>query len=138
MTIEETKRWLNRGFKLDREINQLEEAKRNMLDIITNTTPNYDGEVVSGTRSPHKYDTYVEYCDSIDRRIDELVSIKQEIQEAIAIVPDNMQRLILISRYINFKQWEQIAFESGYSYQRIFEIHKKALTQMSKLIKTTE
>lgn len=109
-----------------------------MLDVITSTTPNYGGEVVSGTRNPHKYDAYVEYCDNIDRRIDELVGIKQEIQEAIAMVPDNMQRLVLIGRYINFKQWEQIAFENGYSYQRIFQVHNNALVEISKIIESVE
>ena len=132
------KEWLNRGYRLDSEINQLEQAKRNMLDTITNTTPNYSGEVVSGTRNPHKYDAYVEYCEKIDRRIDELYAIKEEIQDAIAMVPDNMQRLVLIGRYINFKPWERIACDIGYSYQRIFEIHKKALAKIEEIIEITE
>lgn len=132
------KEWLNRGYRLDAEIDQLEEAKHRMLDTITNTTPNYGGEVVSGTHNPHKYDAYVEYCDKIDRRIDELMLIKEEIQDAIAMVPDNTQRAVLIGRYINFKTWERIACDNGYSCQRIFEIHKKALAQISKIIETTE
>lgn len=132
------KEWLNRGFRLDAEINQLEQAKRNMLDTITSTTPNYGGEVVSGTRNPHKYDAYIVYCEKIDRRIDELYAIKEEIQDAIAMVPDNMQRLVLIGRYINFKTWEQIACDNKYTCQRIFQIHSKALKSIEKVIETLE
>lgn len=128
------KEWLNRGYQLDAEIDQLEAAKRTMLDMLTNTTPNYGGEVVSGTRNPHKYDTYVEYCECIDKRIDELVGIKEEIQEVIALVPNTMQRAVLIGRYLNFKSWEQIAYELNYSYQRVFQVHKKALQEVSTLL----
>ena len=132
------KEWLNRGYRLDLEINQLEEAKHRMLDTITNTTPNYEGDVVSGTRNPHKYDTYVEYCDKVDRRIDELVGIKEEIQDAIAMLPNTMHRAVLIGRYLNFKSWEQIAYELNYSYQRVFQVHNKALKEIANIIETLE
>lgn len=127
------KEWLNRGYRLDAEINQLEQAKRNMLDTITNTTPNYGGEVVSGTRNPHKYDAYVEYCEKIDRRIDALYAIKEEIQDAIAMVSDNTQRIVLISRYINFYTWEQIAVKLNYSRQGVLKIHTSALKSIDEI-----
>lgn len=131
------KEWLNRGYRLDSEINQLEQAKRNMLDTITNTTPNYSGEVVSGTRNPHKYDAYIAYCEKIDRRIDELYAIKEEIQDAIAMVPDNMQRMILISRYVNFRTWEQIAVDLNYSRRAVLNIHAHALGEIEKIIENS-
>lgn len=130
------KEWLNRGFRLDAEINQLEQAKRNMLDTLTNTTPNYSGEVVSGSRNPHKYDAYVEYCEKIDRRIDDLYAIKEEIQDAIAMVPDSTQRIVLISRYINFKTWEQIAVNLSYSRQGVLKIHASALKEIEEILTT--
>lgn len=132
------KEWLNRGFRLDAEIDQLEEAKHRMLDTITNTTPNYGGEVVCGTKNPHKYDAYVEYCDMVDRRIDQLVSIKEEIHDLIAMIPDNTQRLVLTSRYINFYTWEQIAVNMNYSRQGVLKIHSSALKSAEKILADSE
>lgn len=127
LSITDTKKWLNRGFKLDNEINQLEEAKRAMFDRITSITPSYEGEVVNGTKDPHKYDLYAQYCADIDQRIDELYEIKCEIHEVINQVEDVKLRTLLTARYINFRTFEQIAVDMAYDWRHIMRIHKEAL-----------
>lgn len=128
------KEWLNRGYWINEEIAELRQAKCNMLDIITSTTPNYDGDVVSGTRNPHKFDSYAAYSENIDRRIHELMGIKEEIQGAIAMVPNNLQRTILTSRYVNFKSWEHISVDLNRSRRTILNTHATALGEVERII----
>lgn len=134
MTIKEAKEWLNRGYKLNEEINQLEAAKRTMYDRLTSITPAYEGEIVSGTKDPHKYDAYAAYCADIDSRVDELFEIKREIQQAISKVDDAKLRALLLARYINFMTFEEIAVNMSYDWRWIMRLHNKALNIVAELI----
>lgn len=134
MTNEETKRWLNRGYKLNEEINQLEAAKHTMFDRLTSITPAYDGETVSGTKDPHKYDAYFAYCADIDNRVNELFDIKREIQQIIAKVDDAKLRALLLGRYINFMTFEQIAVNMSYDWRWIMRLHNQALNAVNEVL----
>lgn len=68
----------------------------------------------------------------INRRIDELVSMKQEAFTMINRIPDLDQQNILIGRYIQLKKWEDISEELNYSMQWVFELHGKGLLAFAK------
>lgn len=63
----------------------------------------------------------------INARIDELATMKQEAFDMIGRVPDFDQQNVLIGRYIQMAQWEEISDDLGYSQQWVYEIHGKAL-----------
>lgn len=67
----------------------------------------------------------------INRRIDELVDMKQEAFTMINRIPDLDQQNILIGRYIQLKKWEDIAFELNFSIQWVYELHGKGLLAFS-------
>ena len=125
-----TEQWLNRGYKLDCEINALLQEQSKALSKATNTTVNADGEKVQtspASTAEKNMLNYAAYSERIDRRIDELYKIKQEILQAILKVDDNTYRGVLICRYIVFKSWEETAEHMGYSRGHITRLHKKAL-----------
>lgn len=68
----------------------------------------------------------------INRRIDELVDMKQEAFTMINRIPDLDQQNILIGRYIQLKKWEDISEELNYSMQWVFELHGKGLLAFAK------
>lgn len=105
-----------------------------MFNRITSITPAYSGDVVCGTKDPHKYDAYVQYCADIDQRIDELICIKGEIQDTIRKVDDAKLRTLLVARYINFNSFESIAVSMGYDWRWIMRLHSRALTEVEKII----
>ena len=74
-----TKEWFSRGRRLDKHINSLLETRDRLYAQATSTTPRLSGEVVDGTRDPHKFDSLMVMEDMIDREIDKLYDIKQEI-----------------------------------------------------------
>lgn len=67
----------------------------------------------------------------INRRIDELVDMKQEAFTMINRIPDLDQQNILIGRYIQLKKWEDIALELNFSIQWVYGLHGKGLLAFS-------
>lgn len=67
----------------------------------------------------------------INRRINELVDMKQEAFTMINRIPDLDQQNILIGRYIQLKKWEDIALELNFSIQWVYELHGKGLLAFS-------
>lgn len=131
-----TKEWLNRAYKLNVEIDQLEAAKQAMFERLTSATPSYGGEVVGGTKDPHKYDLYADYKLAIDNRVDELFAIKTEIHALINRIEDTKYRALLTARYINFKTFEQIAVDMSYDWRWIMRLHKRALSAAEEILNT--
>ena len=68
---------------------------------------------------------------TLDERVDELVSIKEEILRAVSTLDDCRLRTILVCRYTRFMRWEEIAIEMHYGIRRIMVLHDKALQSLA-------
>ena len=135
MTVKE---WLNRGYRIDREITALLREQERTLVLATKTTAATDGERVQtsrGNSAEARFINYADYTKLIDERIDELYAIKREIITAINRVGDNTLRQLLIHRYIEFMRWEKIAEEMHYSYVHVVHtLHPRALAAISETV----
>ena len=133
-----TKEWLNRGYKLDKEINALLKEQSAALTRATGSTCGTNAERVQTSRrntTEDRFINYASYSEMIDNRIDELYAIKQEILSAINKVNDAVLRTLLIEKYVNFHTWEQIACNMNYSYVHVVHnLHPKALNAISKIV----
>ena len=133
-----TKEWLNRGYKLDKEINALLKEQSAALTRATGSTCGTSAERVQTSRrntTEDRFINYASYSELIDNRIDELYAIKQEILSAINKVNDAVLRTLLIEKYVNFHTWEQIACNMNYSYVHVVHnLHPKALNAISKIV----
>ena len=88
----------------------------------------------SGAKNPLE-STMIKILDlerQITARIDELVSMKQEAFDRIRNVPDFDQQNILIGRYIQLKEWDDIAAELSFSPKWVLKLHGKALLEFYK------
>lgn len=115
-------KWLNRGWKINCEIEQLIRAKEKSFELACRVNSDRSGERVQESKkntSEDKNLTYAEYSRLLDSKIDDLYKIKMEIQEAINQVDNSIYRALLTARYINFKSWEQIAVDLHYSYYHV-------------------
>lgn len=128
------KQWLNRGRKIDEEIDKLIESRVAIMDRLTSITQNYDSDGSQATKDPHKYDKLVEFSGMIDERTDQLVAVKKEITAVINQLPDRRQRLVLMSYYIDGKTWEQTAVDLHYSWRQVMRIHGHALYEIKNVI----
>ena len=128
------KKWLNRGWKLNEEINTLLEEERRAFDNASRITSASDGERVqssTGNSSEQRFINYTEYAMLIDGYIEKLTAIKEEIFVAIYKVENSTYRTLLIKRYIQFKTWETIAEEMHYEVRWVHKLHGRALKKIS-------
>jgi len=58
----------------------------------------------------------------------ECLEKKLEIESRIADMPSGIEADILRKRYIEFKPWEQICVEIGYSWMQTHRLHSRALS----------
>lgn len=128
------KEFLNRAYKLNVEIEELTQEKERLFTSITKTVSSLGSEVVSGTKDPHKFDTYANYGAEIDARVEKLIGIKREIKSVIYKVNDTKLRALLLARYINFKTFEQIAVDMSYDWRHIMRLHKEALQTVEQIL----
>lgn len=131
-----TKEWFSRGRRLDAHIDSLLRTRQKLRDDLTSTTARYTGDVVDGTRDPHKFDALVDLEDMIDREVDRLYAVKQEILAVALRVEDKASCDLLIKRYVDCKKWEHIAVEMNYDYFYVKgALHGKALKAAEPLVK---
>jgi len=131
------KEWLMRAWHIDKEIDAMLIARDKAFARCTSITtlpkivmsnhpdPDPDGAMVA----------FMHIEEKIDARIDELTQVKAETLDAIETVQDSTLRTLLISRYICFKTWEQIAVDIGYSYSQVVKyLHPRALAKIKDAI----
>ncbi|MDR0326312.1 MAG: hypothetical protein LBI19_09490 [Oscillospiraceae bacterium] len=71
-------------------------------------------------------DRLSEIREQADRLYNRLVDAKLRIERAIDKLP-SVQRQLMRARYIEGKCWGAIAKEMGYSEERLYQLHRKAL-----------
>ena len=123
--------WLGRARSIEKEIDALFQSKQETRDRLTRITQNYNSDGAQVSKDPHKYDKLVELEDLLDRKTDELIDVKQEITEAIALLNDGRQRTVLLDYYIRGMSLEETAVHMGYSYANIKKIRAKAITAIA-------
>lgn len=93
-------------------------------------TPIYS-ELPGGRGKEDKIQSAVDHIceieEEINRDIDELVMIREQVQKAIHSVKDQTLETLLEYRYIDGLTWEELAEKMHYSYQWVCRLHGKAL-----------
>ena len=69
----------------------------------------------------------------INKDIDNLVDLKEEISQVIAGVEQTDLRMILEKRYLCFHSWEKIASEMFYDLRWLHRLHGRALESAEKV-----
>lgn len=130
------KEWLGRGWKLDREIKELEEMYERELAKAMRTTSGASNAKVQESIANRAEDRNIavsDYALSLKKKKGELDGIKLEIFTAVHKLSNSTYRRVLVKRYLNFQTWERIAQDMGYSVRHVIRLHDEALkrTKMS-------
>ena len=121
------KQWLNRGWRIQQEIEILNETKADLFDRLTHITASYNGMPGAATPDPHKFDEYAAYCEVVDGYCRQLANTQAEIVSVIEQIPDGNCRRLLTCRYVEFLTWEQVAVKLHYSWRHTMRLHGEAL-----------
>ena len=134
----DVKKWLSRGWKIQREIAALVEARQKAFYLACASGIYGDGVKVQTSqenRTEQRLLSLAEYDRHLIERVNQLYRVLEEIGQTIEKVTDGALRILLIERYINYKTWEQIAEVMGYKDVRhIYRLHKRALIAAEKAL----
>ena len=133
---QKAKEQLSQIKKTDRLIDRLLSTVQTLRSSLTSQSYELKPDKVqsSGAKNPLE-SAMIKIVDleaQINARIDELVSMKQEAFDRIRNVPDLDQQNILIGRYIQLKEWDDIAVELNFSPKWVLKLHGKALLEFYK------
>ena len=128
------KQFLSRGRWIEREIQSLMKTRDETKDRLTSITQNYDSDGAQSSKDPHKFDALVELEDKIDRKIDELYQVKNEIFDVIEQLPDSRERIALRVYYLDMKTWEEVAVELHYAWRQTMRVRKSAIEHIEEVL----
>lgn len=133
-----SKRWLNRGIGSHRYVKALE---RRLYSFTYANITNYenDGSARTEPKENIQESKMLEYSE-LRRLIDETkASIETNDIETIKTINEidsNLQKTILVERYVNLLSWDDIAKKVGYSTAHVQRIHGVALLSLFKVLKS--
>ena len=122
--------------KTDRLIQRLKGTVATLRSGLTSQSYELKPDKVqsSGAKNPLE-STMIKILDlerQITARIDELATMRNDTFSMIKNVPDLEQQNILIGRYIQLKEWDDIAAELSFSPKWVLKLHGKALLEFYK------
>ncbi len=134
-----TKEYLNQSYRFDKMIkSKLEEIKR-LENVLTYKSISYD-DVPKGSNNKRD-DNLCKLVDlqiELDKYINEMFEIRNEISKLINRVENHNYKLILTLRYLNFKSFKEIAREMDFSYSHCMTLHKNALKVLDRILNNSK
>lgn len=135
------KEFLRQAIWLDKLINSKLEHLEKLEVLAQKTTVDLSKEKVSGgngstSSMENVVVKIVELKKEINNDIDRLIDIKREISQIISNIDDPSHQLILEMRYVNNRDWEEIAEEIGYDIRWTLKLHGRALKEVDEILKT--
>ena len=128
----------NKARLLDMEIDTLIEESQSIRDMATRVTSTINDIPGAPLKNNDRFqDTMVSLIDyeyKINSRIDELVNLKQEINDIINKLPRLEHRIVLTKRYLQRKRWEQIAVEMKYEERQVRRFKTEALNLADQIL----
>lgn len=130
MTKDELKRKLKSAYYWQRSLEEDFIELQKLRDNAARITPQY-GKAPAGCGDGQKLERTIisiaDYEAIIKEHMDNLYMALEEVTRLINLVDDPQGHLVLQMRYRNFKKWEQIAAELGYSWRQVHRLHDKGL-----------
>jgi len=104
--------------------------KQNLMDALTNVSPNYSDMPHSSTPNVHRMEELI--CAKID--IDnEITSASLELEKILKMInslENSVYSFILSERYIKRQPWNKIACEINICQSHVFRYHNEALAEI--------
>ena len=133
MTSQEKKEWLKRYESVCRQIMSKGEEIERLRSLETKITPTLS-DMPKAQSSDNKIEIITEKIIEVESQIgdelDELQSIRFEIEKAVKQIQNEIYRELLERRYIRGQRWEKIAIDMVYDYRYVLKLHGEALKSL--------
>lgn len=136
------KEYLQQAFRIDQRINGKLEMVARLRESATKVTTNIsDMPRASSPNLQTMEATVAKLVDleaEINRDVDALVDLKREIIDTIGELEKPEHQMILESRYLRYKSWEEIALEMNYQLRWVYCLHGRALSALDRILNTKQ
>lgn len=128
-----SKEYLSQAYRLDLRINSKIEQASSLNDLATKCT----SVINDMPRNPNRgtttmanaIDKIIDLQSEINKDIDILINLKQEIVTVIKEIENLEYQTLLEKRYLCFLSWERIAVDMGYDLRYLHKLHNRALKE---------
>lgn len=130
------KEYLHQAYRLDKRIqSNIEEMDRLREMSVSVSSPRYDREPVKTSGSNDApfvkcVERIIDLEEKINREIDTLVALKEQIREVISRVTDTDEQMVLRYRYVHNYTWEHIGDELHADKSTVRRWHSSALAHV--------
>ena len=129
------KEYLRQAYRLDQRINSNIEELSMLREMATSVSSPSIGERIQTSRPAEapfvrSLEKIMLLEEKINKEIDLLVSLKEQMRDVISVVEDTDERMVLRYRYIHNLTWEQIGLELNADARTIRRWHGTALTHV--------
>lgn len=136
--MRDIKSYLGQIRLLDARINAKIAEMERIRDLATKVSTAFDSIRVSGGGDNDKLGAAVSKLVDIQREINADIDTYVDQRAAVVAVLDKIEDAeelaVLYKRYIEFKRWEQIGDEMGYTPRNVAYIHGRALWSIKKIL----
>ena len=132
-----TKEWLNRGRRLNRRLQALQESKRQAYERAISSTAAAGSDFVGSPSNFSLVDKNASYANlsaAVDMQIKRLEEARAEILHILNQLEDNTLATLLTEYYVNDKTWEEVAVSMGYSWRQVLRLHGQAVQEIRKIL----
>jgi hypothetical protein len=111
--------------------------KTMLTDMALRITPAMSGSGGAGGNQDKLGSTVARIADKeeeIDKAVEKLVTLKHEAYTLMSMLHDPAHIKVLHGRYIQYRSFESIASDMGYTYRNICYLHGRALQAFGKVL----
>lgn len=132
------KEYLNQAYRLNEliasNIRQIEKLRESATNI---SIGSFDSKVQGGNSSgfANACDKIIDLQKEIEKDTDQMISLLHEIRTTINKIENADEKLLISLRYLEFKNWTEIADKMGYAERHAKRIHGKALCSVENILK---
>ena len=132
------KEYLSQALWLDQMIESKLEQLETLRGLSMKVTSSFrEDKVTGGNNEKSVMEStivkVIELEEEINADFNRLIDLKKDIQNTIKKMEDINYQLLLEMRYINGKNWEDIAQQLNYNNRTVFKVHGKALKQFERV-----
>lgn len=134
--MENLRKKLEKIGRLDRAISRKNEQMNRLKEMAENVSISYSDRVQTsnvGDRVSNMVNKRVDISFEIDIMIDELVDLKRELLNLLDRLEDERFIDVLYKRYFEYKSWDDISEDMGYSKRQVQRWHGYALLVLNKV-----
>ena len=135
MTEKEVKEYLNQAYYIDKRIDLLQDELNILENKLYKCTSSYSNTGYNSSPQPtfeYTIDRVIQYRDRLNTEVDNLIYTKKSIKQFIDCnLSNDIQKIVLLKRYINYQRYEDIAKDLNYSVRQVINIANKGIKNIS-------